>query len=73
MFAATYFKTIVSDLYFGIKQASRKVTIGPASAALIQPVPALRCESALIPVTFGVLFFTPTWKLMRQEALYQWE
>jgi len=41
--------------------------------ALIQPVPALRCESALIPVTFGVLFFTPTWKLMRQEALYQWE
>src|ERR1017187_9841400 len=25
------------------------------------------------PVTFGVLFFTPTWKLMRQEALYQWE
>jgi WD40 repeat protein/predicted Ser/Thr protein kinase len=46
---------------------------GPASAALIQPVPALRCESALIPVTFGVLFFTPTWKLMRQEALYEWE
>ena len=35
--------------------------------------PASRCESAPIPVTFGVLFFTPTWKLMRQEALYEWE
>lgn len=33
----------------------------------------LRRESALIPVTFGVLFFTPPWKLMRQEALYEWE
>jgi hypothetical protein len=30
-------------------------------------------ERTLIPVTFGVLFFTPTWKLMRQEALYEWE
>jgi len=32
----------------------------------------IRCV-ALIPVTFGVPFFTPTWKLIRQEALCQWE
>jgi hypothetical protein len=30
-------------------------------------------RDAPIPVTFGVLFFTPTWELMRQEALYRWE
>ena len=30
-------------------------------------------KGTLIPVTFGVLFFTPMGELIRQEALYQWE